>query len=467
MPRGDKTIGIRMRERREKVLRITIPQIVDKLKEYGLHVTSGTVRFWENGERRIQEDQRPAIAKVYGIPESELIPYSIGIEERCANYVRKIISRSKLNLVFIFSDLEFNEIFYEGKSYIEKLHAGGALHAGVAAYNNNMVPIICAAVGKNEDNEGDFISWLNTEHAEIITSFIEIRSEVTNCSPLYFTGKSTDDRKTSNRPDTYPTDLDPPNIKKIIQMSGLSSKGIIFVHSFQLFRIMQSDKNIFELSSEEREKRKNLISNYMDSFLFDEINDRPFVVLQLAPPFYFHTRFTQEEISIINLRCDMMDIDLRIALNVLNKESGKNADIEHNEINEECLNKIIKLFLGRKEGDTLLIRFGGEDYLNKLLILQRSKENKVIYLKEDGNWGYANKNIYKGNDTGYKDFFFDEKLKKIIIENIKDEAVQNGLFKGMKRIGFEEKLLFEYLSIIMKNREKIRQGSLFRENNEL
>ena len=437
----------------------------DKYIEMELHKRLPNSRYFYvndvfNNRRSVPRYACEAWAEIFGIPVDKLIFVSYSSDtdnskERLTDHLREIITKltkiAEKQLCYIFSDLEYNDLYCDG-GLIEQFHAGGALSAGAEAIKNDIVPIICSAVGNNKkvNNENEFINWIKDEYPEFITSLIKEKDTDTNSSSITFSKNRRED-VTTNRQNSFQTDLKTSEIKELIQMSCISNsdESIIFVHTFQMFRLLNVCFN--------EKMKEDTLKEYMQAFRTEKENSHPFIILQLGPSLMFHQRFTSNEIKTIIGYCDMVDIDICIAVDVLNlnkniKSVGK--------LKKEDIEPIIKHFLGGKKGDTLLLRFGGEDRLDRILIFQRKTEKEYVYFKNNSFISYKGEEYLIGEDTGYKDFDIkkDNKKLKKEIEKIKDPEIRQGFYNGIKRIGYEEKLLFEHLSIIMKNRKKIIDG---------
>jgi hypothetical protein len=423
--------------------------------------------------KSIPEEDRQAWADTFEVSVYELYPYLIDPDtqkkDMLTGYISKIFSKlTKLHLCCIFSDLEYNDFIFN--NYIVKdIHAGGALSAVPEAVKSGFLPVICSAVCN--DDWSDFVEFIEKEYPECITDFIGRKLAKTNHSRFDFSKEVRDKFESDNKQKKFHTELDHSEIKELIQMSGISSTndGIIFIHTFQMFRLIGPCEDIYDLSKVQIEKRKRILEEYMNAFRTVGEKQNLFVILQLGPSLTFHDRIRDDEIKTILGYCDMVDIDIRIAVKVL-REKLKELDIKSvDTLKKKHLDLIIDQFLGVKKGDTLLIRFGGVDYLNRLLIFQRKTKEEYLYYKSvsEGFISYQGDKdkIFSGVDTKYESYKIKSDKngsKREIydqIERITDLNIREIYYNKLKRFGYEERVLFENLSTIMKSRNEI-MGSM-------
>jgi hypothetical protein len=144
-------------------------------------------------------------------------------------------------------------------------------------------------------------------------------------------------------------------------------------------------------------------------------NDQPTIIFNLVPPDKIYKYLSLGDLMNIVQQTDILVVQLRTVCGFLGKDY---RDAEGDFIKEKDKKHhadIVANFLGPKDGQTLIIRYGGEKHISYQLILERLNGSEKGYIEITNDKGTRETNCSPDNDItelGQSDRFTFEYLSK-------------------------------------------------------
>jgi len=335
----------------------------------------------ERGIRELNKKIIPAIAKAYDISASALSD-DVTLQDRKDTCFREILTRSKIRLALVVSDVVIDRIFEDGEMTSSK--TGGGAYNVAKWSQDNFVPIIVTKVGKNQYDK--IVSDLNNEKSSgkttrIVTALIYIDDINETFIHDIIIDKGKRRRNPYSVSQNHTNDFDLKRIKECIYMSGIGKGDVIFVHGYQLHRELYRIGGVLDSPQEEKNRlKKEAVNDFMLSLLPENDNERPFIVFDCSPPNKIYNDMTTDELAIIKERSDILIMEFRTIIGFLKekKYKGKFEEIIKNGfeadggIIRKYLDGIAQYFLGTK-GNILIIRYG-KKHLDRQWVLKRLED---------------------------------------------------------------------------------------------
>ena len=408
-------------------------------------VSNSLFSLWikENSARAIPNKYMQIIASLDEID-------GIAAIEKKNRLYSEIIACSKQQLCFIVSDLNIDELkhFQPGneKGKDESLQiGGGAYYVSKAAIQNLFIPIIFSTIGQQDEDGDKIIAALKNN--KIVTSLIEKNPEfgTSTCSITFMNN----DKDTTHLYEKHCNDF---SIECLANAIRMINADIIFLHGFRLHRYLRKINIEIQkggvTGAEKDEEKKQYINNFMNALVHGKEGRGGKIVFDIAPSKCYEN-ISLDQISMVIKESDVVIAELGTLLGFIKNSNLKlsnelkkdiEVDLKEPHINhsiadnqyKEYRNVIAQNFLGPKDGDVLIIRYG-KGQVDYELILRRNSVNGYDILSDLSN-------EEKGLFTGYSKKPENEKL------------------------GSGDILTFKFLKMYFKKEENPWELKKFREN---